>query len=74
MALLSMQEILDRSHESGKPFWEIVLEDDMEERQVTRETSMAKMLSVWRFWRILLILPISVRFFVRRRHCKWMRC
>ena len=47
MALLSMQEILDRSHESGKPFWEIVLEDDMEERQVTREVSMTKMLSVW---------------------------
>ena len=47
MALLSMQEILDRSHESGKPFWEIVLEDDMEERQVTRELSMTKMLSVW---------------------------
>lgn len=47
MALLSMQEILDRSHESGKPFWEIILEDDMEERQVTREVSMTKMLSVW---------------------------
>lgn len=47
MALLSMQEILDRSRESGKPFWEIILEDDMEERQVTRESSMAKMLSVW---------------------------
>ena len=47
MALLSMQEILDRSNESGKPFWEIILEDDMEERQVSRESSMAKMLSIW---------------------------
>lgn len=47
MALLSMQEILDKARESGKAFWEVVMEDDMEERQVTRESSMAKMLGVW---------------------------
>ena len=47
MALDSMREIFDRMAEEGKPFWEIVLETDMEERQVTRSQSMAKMLTMW---------------------------
>ena len=47
MALDSMREIFDRLAEEGKPFWEIVLETDMEERQVTRNQSMAKMLTMW---------------------------
>ncbi len=47
MALDSMKEIFDRMAEEGKPFWEIVLETDMEERQVTRNQSMAKMLTMW---------------------------
>ena len=47
MALDSMREIFDRMTEEGKPFWEIVLETDMEERQVTRNQSMAKMLTMW---------------------------
>ena len=47
MALDSMSEIFDRMAEEGKPFWEIVLETDMEERQVTRNQSMAKMLTMW---------------------------
>ena len=47
MALDSMKEIFDRMAEEGKPFWEIVLETDMEERQVSRSQSMAKMLSMW---------------------------
>ena len=47
MALDSMKEIFDRMAEEGKPFWEIVLETDMEERQVTRKQSMAKMLITW---------------------------
>ena len=29
------------------PFWEVVLQADMEERQVTRKQSMAKMLITW---------------------------
>ena len=33
--------------QEGKPFWEIVLETDMEERQVTRSQSLAKMLLTW---------------------------
>lgn len=51
MALDSMQQILDQIAETGKPFWEIVLEADMEERQVTREASMQKMLCVWQAMR-----------------------
>ena len=47
MALDSMKEIFDRMAEEGKPFWEIVLETDMEERQVSRSQSMAKMLTMW---------------------------
>ena len=48
MSLDSMKEIFDRMEQEGKPFWEIVLETDMEERQVTRSQSMAKMLLTWR--------------------------
>ena len=47
MALDSMREIFDRMEQEGKPFWEIVLETDMDERQVTRNQSMAKMLITW---------------------------
>ena len=47
MSLDSMKEIFDRMEQEGKPFWEIVLETDMEERQLTRSQSMAKMLLTW---------------------------
>ncbi len=47
MALDSMREIFDRMAKEGKLFWEIVLESDMEERQVSRSQSMAKMLIMW---------------------------
>ena len=47
MSLDSMKEIFDRCQAEGKLFWEIVLETDMEDRQVTRKQSMAKMLLTW---------------------------
>lgn len=47
MALDSIREILDEAQASGTSFWEVVLQADMEERQVTREASMAKMLTTW---------------------------
>ena len=47
MALDSMKEIFERSAREEIPFWEIVLKYDMEERQVSRQASMAKMLSSW---------------------------
>lgn len=47
MALDSMKEIFERSARENIPFWEIILQYDMEERQVSRQASMAKMLSTW---------------------------
>ena len=47
MALDSMKEIFERSARENIPFWEIVLQYDMEEGQVSRQASMAKMLSTW---------------------------
>ena len=47
MVLDSMKQIFEQSGETGLPFWEIVLLYDMEERQVSRQASMAKMLSTW---------------------------
>ena len=47
MELDSMKEIFERSARENIPFWEIVLQYDMEERQVSRQASMAKMLSTW---------------------------
>ena len=47
MALNSIAEILAQGKKEGKPFWEIVLLSDMEERQVSREASKAKMLTTW---------------------------
>ena len=48
MALDSMQEILDKSQAWGKPFWEVVLETDMQEREVSREASLERMRHTWR--------------------------
>ncbi len=47
MALNSMNEILRRAEEEGLSFWEVVLADDAEERQVSPEESKAKMLLTW---------------------------
>ena len=47
MALASMSEIFERMVRNGQEFWEVVLADDMDERQVSREASMAKMLTTW---------------------------
>ena len=47
MALDSMKEIFDQMERESIPFWEVVLHADMEERQVTRKQSMAKMLITW---------------------------
>ena len=44
----SMQEIFDKMEAGGLAFWEVVLETDMDQRQVTREESMAKMRLTWR--------------------------
>ena len=47
MALDSMKEIFDTMEARDLPFWEVILQADMEDRQVSRNQSMAKMLTVW---------------------------
>ena len=44
----SVQQIITRARETGKLFWEVVLEEDMQQRQVSRSQSLAKMLTVWK--------------------------
>jgi L-serine dehydratase len=43
MSFRSLQEIIDKSEQTGKKFWEIVIEKDMNERAVSREDSFQKM-------------------------------
>ena len=44
----SLQQIIGCAEKTNRLFWEVVLEDDMNQRQVSREQSMAKMLTVWK--------------------------
>lgn len=47
MNLDSMREILAAARRENKPFWEIVLETDMENRGVSRMESLGKMAEAW---------------------------
>ena len=47
MVLDSMKQIFECSEQEQIPFWEVVLRYDMDLRQVSRQASMAKMLSTW---------------------------
>jgi len=51
MALSSMREIFRRMEEGRLSFWEVVLADDVEERQVAPEVSKARMLRTWQAMR-----------------------
>ncbi|CUH93245.1 L-serine ammonia-lyase, iron-sulfur-dependent, subunit alpha [Herbinix luporum] len=43
MSFRSFEEILEQCKEHNKPFWRVILEDDMQERMVTEEESIEKM-------------------------------
>jgi len=43
MSFRSLNDILTISKENNKPFWRVILEDDMEERLVSEEESLEKM-------------------------------
>ena len=43
----TMTSIIRKAEEENKGFWEIVLEDDMEKKEYSREDSFEKMLTVW---------------------------
>ena len=47
MALESMQEIFDKIEKTNKPFWRVVLDTDMEEREVSEAASMERMRFTW---------------------------
>ena len=47
MVLDSMKQIFECSEQEQIPFWEVVLRYDMDLRQVSRQASMAKMLTTW---------------------------
>ena len=44
----SLQQLIDCAEKTDRLFWEVVLEEDMNQRQVSREQSVAKMLTVWK--------------------------
>lgn len=43
MSFRSLEDILKKCQEHNKPFWRVILEDDMEERLVSEEESYSKM-------------------------------
>ena len=43
----TISSIIRKAEEENKGFWEIVLEDDMEKKEYSREASFEKMLTVW---------------------------
>lgn len=48
MALESMQEIFDKIEKTQKPFWQVILETDMDEREATEADSMERMHYTWK--------------------------
>jgi L-serine dehydratase len=48
MSFAYLQEITESIEESGKEFWQVVMEDDMKERNVSAEESFEKMRSMYR--------------------------
>lgn len=47
MSYYSLEEILSTAKDSGKNFYEVILEDDCSEREVSREDSLLKMKELW---------------------------
>ncbi len=43
MSFRSLDEIINKCRETGGPFWQMILEDDLEERMVTAEDSLERM-------------------------------
>lgn len=48
MSFHSIEQLIAKTAEEHKPLWEIVLEDDMRERDVSRADSLAQMRVMWR--------------------------
>ena len=48
MSYTSLNEIISEAEKRQIPFWEVILQDDLEERKVTREVSMGQMKATWK--------------------------
>lgn len=47
MAFEALQEIVSACEQTKKAFWQVIMEDDMTEREVSRDNSMAQMKDTW---------------------------
>ena len=47
MSYQSFSEVINICQTSGKPFWQVIMEEDMFERGVTREESISRMQDTW---------------------------
>ena len=47
MSFKSLKEIVKKSADTGKEFWEMIADDDVKERQTTKEESFAKMSAMY---------------------------
>ena len=67
----SIADIIRQSEEKSCPFWQIVLQADMEERGVSYETSFATMRHMYQAMRamIRLYIPHPVWLAVQGRNC-----
>lgn len=43
----SLQQLIEQAQSTGRSLWEVVLEEDMQQRQVSAEQSMDKMQRIW---------------------------
>ena len=43
MSYQSFEQVLQKCHTEGKEFWQVILEDDMAERNVSKQESMEHM-------------------------------
>lgn len=47
MSYQSFEQILQKCHTEGKEFWQVIMEDDMAERNVSEQDSMEHMRTTW---------------------------
>lgn len=47
MSYTSLEEIMSEARKRQTSFWEVILQDDLEERKVTKEASMEQMKATW---------------------------
>lgn len=48
MSFSSIKQLLTNASEQNKPLWEVILEEDLRDRGVSREASLAQMESLWK--------------------------